>query len=392
MNMLSAKPLKICLLASVFAVSVQSLYAPAQAETARWTDVRANQWYGEQRWLVGANFLPTDAINQLEMWQADTFNPAEIDKEFGYAESIGMNTMRIFLHDQLWQQDPEGLKARINVVLDLAARHHIKPMLVLFDSCWDPNPKLGMQHAPVPGVHNSGWVQSPGNAGLMDEAGWGKYESYVKGIVGAFGKDDRILAWDVWNEPDNRGGGNYEQLEEQVKIAQVAKLLPKVFAWTRSQDPKQPLTSGVWHNDDWSPKGKLNAVERVQLEQSDVISFHSYDWPERLEERIKSLQPYGRPLMMTEYMARGNGSTFDSALPMARKYNVAAINWGFVLGKSQTNMPWDSWEKPYIKNPPTLWFHDIFYPDGKAYRQAEVDQIRSLTTGAETEFEKTHSQ
>ena len=360
----------------------------SHAETARWIEAKANQWYDEQRWLVGANFLPTDAINQFEMWQADTFNPAEIDKEFGYAEGIGMNTMRIFLHDQLWAQDPEGFKKRINIVLDLAAKHHIKPMLVLFDSCWDPNPKLGLQHAPVPGVHNSGWVQSPGTAGLLDEAGWSKYESYVKGIVGAFAKDDRVLAWDVWNEPDNQGGGNYQQLDEKTKTAQVAKLLPQVFAWARTQDPVQPLTSGVWHDDDWSPNGRLNAVEHVQLDQSDIISFHSYDWPERLEERIKSLQPYGRPLIMTEYMARGNGSTFDSALPMARKYNVGAINWGFVLGKSQTNMPWDSWEKPYVKSPPTLWFHDIFYPDGKAYRPAEPAQIKAMTAEAEKAFKK----
>jgi hypothetical protein len=361
---------------------------PAHAETARWSPAAANAWYAKQRWLVGSNFLPTDAINQFEMWQADTFNPAEIDKEFGYAEGIGMNTMRIFLQDQLWAQDPEGFKKRINIVLDLAAKHHIKPMLVLFDSCWDPNPKLGPQHPPIPGVHNSGWVQSPGTAGLMDEAGWGGYEAYVKGIVGAFAKDDRILAWDVWNEPDNQGGGNYQQLDEATKTVQVAKLLPQVFAWARTQDPIQPLTSGVWHNDDWSPNGKLNAVERVQIDQSDVISFHSYDWPERLEERIKSLQPYGRPMIMTEYMARGNGSTFDTALPMARKYNVGAINWGFVLGKSQTNMPWDSWEKPYTKNQPTLWFHDIFYPDGTPYRAAEPAQIKAMTAEAKKAFKK----
>ncbi|MFT4076920.1 MAG: cellulase family glycosylhydrolase [Asticcacaulis sp.] len=385
MSFMSSKALR----ASVASVALLAILSgQADAETSRWSAAKANSWYGQQRWLVGSNFLPTDAINQFEMWQADTFNPAEIDKEFGYAEGIGMNTMRIFLQDQLWAQDPEGFKKRINIVLDLAAKHHIKPMLVLFDSCWDPNPKLGPQHPPIPGVHNSGWVQSPGTAGLMDEAGWSQYESYVKGIVGAFAKDDRILAWDVWNEPDNQGGGNYKQLDEATKTTQVAKLLPQVFAWARTQDPIQPLTSGVWHNDDWSPNGKLNAVERVQIDESDVISFHSYDWPERLEERIKSLQPYGRPLIMTEYMARGNGSTFDSALPMARKYNVGAINWGFVLGKSQTNMPWDSWEKPYTKTPPTLWFHDIFYPDGTPYRAAEPAQIKAMTAEAEKAFKK----
>ncbi|CAM3253062.1 cellulase family glycosylhydrolase [Asticcacaulis taihuensis] len=385
MNILSANLFRVGVTcAALLALSC----VPAYAETARWSPTAANAWYAKQRWLVGSNFLPTDAINQFEMWQADTFNPAEIDKEFGYAEGIGMNTMRIFLQDQLWAQEPEGFKKRINIVLDLAAKHHIKPMLVLFDSCWDPNPKLGPQHPPIPGVHNSGWVQSPGTAGLMDEAGWGKYESYVKGIVGAFARDDRILAWDVWNEPDNQGGGNYQQLDEATKTAQVAKLLPQVFAWARTEDPIQPLTSGVWHHDDWSPNGRLNAVERVQIDQSDIISFHSYDWPERLEERIKSLQPYGRPLIMTEYMARGNGSTFDSALPMARKYNVGAINWGFVLGKSQTNLPWDSWEKPYTKSQPTLWFHDIFYPDGTPYRAAEPAQIKAMTTEAEKAFRK----
>ncbi len=215
-----------------------------------------------------------------------------------------------------------------------------------------------------------------------------KFEAYVKGIVGAFAKDDRVLAWDVWNEPDNQGGGNYKQLDEQAKIALVAKLLPQVFAWARGEEPIQPLTSGVWHDDDWSPAGKHNAVEQVQLDQSDVISFHNYDWPEGLEARIKSLQAYGRPLLLTEYMARGNGSTFDSALPIGRKYNIAMINWGFVNGKTQTDMPWDSWQKPYTLSPPQLWFHDIFHAEGTPYRQAEVDQIRGLTRDAETEFRK----
>ncbi|ESQ90144.1 beta-1,4-xylanase [Asticcacaulis sp. AC460] len=381
------KPMKFFLTGGALALILASQALPAAyAETVQWTPAQAHAWYGKQRWLVGSNYLNTSAINQFEMWQADTFNPEEIDRELGWAQGLGMNTMRVYLHDQLWAQDPEGFKKRIDTFLTIAQKHKIKPVLVLFDSCWDPNPVLGKQHPPIPGTHNSGWVQSPGNAGLMDEAGWPKYEAYVKGLVGAFAKDDRILAWDVWNEPDNRGGGNYKQLDEQVKIAQVAKLLPQVFAWARTQDPRQPLTSGLWHNDNWDVKDRLNAVERVQVEQSDIITFHNYEWPESLENRIKSLQVYGRPMILTEYMARGNGSTFDSALPIARKYNVGVINWGFVLGKSQTNMPWDSWERPYTANPPTLWFHDIFHADGTPYRKAEVDQIKAMTAEAEKAF------
>jgi hypothetical protein len=318
------------------------------------------------------------------MWQAETFNPARIDQELAWAEGMGMNTMRVFLHDQLWAQDAEGFRKRIDQFLAIAARHGIKPMLVLFDSCWDPNPKLGPQRPPIPGVHNSGWVQGPGRAGLADTANYPRLEAYVRGAVGAFANDPRVLGWDVWNEPDNGADGDSAGARE--KFTHVAALLPQVFAWARAANPSQPLTSGVWHNDDWSPNGKLNAIEKIQIEQSDIVSFHVYEWPEVFERRVKQLQAYGRPLICTEYLARGAGSTFDTSLPLARKYNVGMMNWGFVLGKTQTNFPWDSWQRPYTQNPPVVWHHDILHPDGKPYRQAEVDQIRELTQAAEKEF------
>ena len=119
---------------------------------ARWTEKAANDWYAQQAWLVGSNYIPASAINELEMWQADTFDPQRIDKELGWAESIGLNTMRVFLHDLLWQQDPKGFQKRIDTFLEIAAKHHIKPLFVLFDSCWDPDPKLGKQHEPRLGI------------------------------------------------------------------------------------------------------------------------------------------------------------------------------------------------------------------------------------------------
>src|ERR1700758_5513262 len=175
----------------------------------RWTEEQANAWYARQPWPVGANFLPSTAINELEMWQAETFDTATIDRELGWAEGIGMNTMRVFLHNLLWEQDPEGFKKRIDEFLTIAARHHIRPIFVLFDSCWDPFPKLGPQHPPIPGVHNSGWVQAPGAKILADSSQYPQLESYVKGVVGGFANDQRILAWDVWNEPDNGNDGSY---------------------------------------------------------------------------------------------------------------------------------------------------------------------------------------
>jgi hypothetical protein len=300
-----------------------------------------------------------------------------------------MNTMRVFLHDQLWTQDAAGFKKRIDQFLAIAARHRIKPLLVFFDSCWDPNPKTGPQHAPVPGVHNSGWVQSPGTAGLADAANYPKLKAYVQDIVGAFRNDERILGWDLWNEPDNAfGGAGMDSPEGREKIRLVTALLPQVFAWARAANPSQPLTSGVWIHDDWASKDKLTAIERTQLEESDVISFHVYDWPEVLERKIRQLQTWGRPLICTEYLARGAGSLFETSLPIARRHHVAMINWGFVDGKTQTRYPWDSWQKPYTQSQPVVWHHDIFRGDGTPYRQAEVDLIRATTAEAEAQFAK----
>jgi hypothetical protein len=350
------------------------------ADAQRWTVQEANKWYDQQPWLLGSNYIPANAINQLEMWQAESFDPQRIDLELGWAQGLGMNTMRVFLHNLPWEQDSKSFIRRVNTFLEIAARHGIKPVFVLFDSCWDPKPQLGPQHPPIPGVHNSGWVQSPSGADLGNPASYPQLKAYVEGIVGAFAQDGRIRAWDVWNEPDNHGPPEYAANEAQDKVGHVAKLLPEVFAWARSRHPIQPLTSGVWNHDDWTPNGPLTPVERIQLSQSDVISFHDYNWPEKLEARITQLKQYGRPIICTEYMARGAGSTFDGSLPVGKRANVGMINWGFVVGKTQTNFPWDSWQRPYTLQQPTVWFHDIFYADGKPYRPREVEILRTLSS------------
>ncbi len=354
------------------------LNAAALAQSARWTEAKANQWYQKEPWLVGSNYIPASAINELEMWQAETFNPKQIDTELGLAESLGMNTMRVFLHDLLWQQDAAGFKERINQFLTIAAKHKIKPTFVLFDSCWDPFPALGTQHAPTPGVHNSGWVQSPGARALAEPAQYPRLEAYVKGLVGAFGHDKRILAWDVWNEPDNGNGSSYGKSDPENKTELMLGLLPKVYDWARAAGVRQPLTSGVWKGD-WSSDDKLSPTEKIQLELSDVISFHNYDEPSEFEKRIEWLERYHRPILCTEYMARGHKSFFQGTLPIAKKYKVAAYNWGFVAGKTQTNLPWDSWQHPYTDREPAIWFHEIFKGDGTPYRPEEVEFIREIT-------------
>ncbi|GAB3055755.1 cellulase family glycosylhydrolase [Stenotrophomonas tumulicola] len=364
------------LLAALLAVAPQA----QAADGDRWTPAEAETWYAKQAWLVGANYSTSNAINQLEMFQADTFDPVAIDRELGWAhEQFGMNTMRVYLHDLLWKQDPKGFLRRVDQFLDIAAKHGIRPMLVLFDSCWDPDPALGAQHRPIPGVHNSGWLQSPGRHELVDPANDAHFRAYVQGVIGAFANDKRVLAWDLWNEPDNPGGGNYIDKQLDGEQARIAELLPKVFAWARAEKPVQPLTSGVWIGDDWSPgAASLTSIQRTQLEQSDIITFHNYEQPEAFEARIAQLRGYGRPLICTEWLARGAGSNVDTILPIARRENIGMINWGFVDGAIQTRFPWDSWQRPYTMEEPTVWFHDLLKADGTPYRAREAELFRTL--------------
>lgn len=344
-----------------------------------WSAQQANNWYKKQRWIVGANFLPSTAINQLEMWQAESFDPTTIDKELGLAQSLGMNTMRVFLHDLAFEADSSGFINRIDQFLSIANRHHIKPLLVIFDSCWDPFPTIGKQRAPKPFVHNSGWVQSPGQNALKDSTQYNRLEHYVKAVVGHFAGDKRIIGWDVWNEPDNMTGPSYEKIEIPNKVELVIPLLKNTFEWARSVNPSQPVTSGIWVGD-WSDESRLKPIEKLQIEESDVITFHNYDKPDEFEKRIKYLQRYGKPLLCTEYMARPNGSTFAGFLPIAKKYKVGMYNWGFVNGKSQTIYPWDSWTKAYT-TAPSVWFHDVFNTDGTPYDKKETDLIKREISG-----------
>jgi hypothetical protein len=326
----------------------------------RWTAQQAWDWYNAQPWLLGCNFIPSTAINQLEMWQAETFDPATIERELGWAAGLGFNTARVFLHDLLWDgpgSDRAGFLARLDQFLTICQGRRIRPLLVFFDDCWNQHPQTGAQPAPRPGIHNSGWVQSPGSAVVADPSGWGRLEGYVQGVLAAFGRDQRILAWDLYNEPGNN------QLGETS-----LPLLKAVFAWARAAVPVQPLTAGIWYDH--------AALNIFSLAASDFISFHEYRAaPETLRAKIASLKTLERPLICTEYMARQAGSLFQHYLPVLKEEGVGAYNWGLVSGKTQTIYPWGS---PGGEPEPSPWFHDIFRADGTPYDPAEVEAIQSV--------------
>jgi hypothetical protein len=330
--------------------------APGQV----WSVEKANSWYNQHKWITGANFLPSTAINQLEMWQAETFDPATIDRELGWAEDIGFNTMRVFLHSVAWKQDPDGFKKRVDQFLSIADKHHIQPLFVFFDDCWNKIPHAGKQPDPRPGIHNSGWVQDPGQPLSFDTTLYPGLERYVKDVLTTFKNDKRILLWDLYNEP-----GNSNKRDSSLP------LLKKVFQWAREVAPDQPISAGLWAWD-------FEKLNEFQIQNSDVITYHDYEEPQWHQRVIELLKVNGRPLICTEYMARPRNSRFSNTLPLLKRENVGAINWGFVSGKSNTIYAWDT---PIPSGEqPIEWFHDIFFPNGTPYRQDEVNLIKKLNS------------
>jgi len=331
----------------------------AQQERAVWSKEKASEWYSKKGWLRGCNFIPSTAINQLEMWQKETFDPVTIDRELGYAEGIGLNAMRVFLHHVAWEIDPDGFKKRVDEYLAIADKHHIQTMFVFFDDCWDENYAAGKQRDPKPGIHNSGWIRDPGKLYYDNPALINTLEKYVKDVLTTFKHDKRILLWDVYNEPGNSNYGNKSLV-----------LLGKVFSWGRQINPDQPLSAGLWSKD-------LTDLNAFQLKNSDVITYHNYNDEKEHALVIDTLAKYGRPMICTEYMARTRGSKFQNIMPLLKQNNVGAINWGFVSGKTNTIYAWDT---PMPDgSEPKVWFHDIFRKDGTPYSQEEIELIKSLT-------------
>ena len=350
--------IKHLLLAGILATSICVTNAQTHQQTAAiWPAAKANAWYAKHKWINGSDFIPSTAINQLEMWQADTFDPKTIDRELGYAEGIGFNAMRVFLHSMAWKQDPKGFKDRVNRYLAIADKHHIQTIFVFFDDCWNASAKIGKQPEPKTGIHNSGWLQDPGNR--LTEAGEiPMLQKYVTDVLTTFKHDKRILLWDLYNEPGNSNKGD-----------KSLDLLAKIFSWARAVNPDQPLSAGLWA---WNLE-KLNAFQQTH---SDVITYHDYEGPEKHERVIQLLKASGRPVIGTEYMARLRGSTFANSMPMLKKENVGAINWGLVSGKTNTIYAWDT-PIPGGEEP-KVWFHDVFRKDGTPYNQDETALIKKL--------------
>ena len=374
----------LLILSIFFLIFIQCQRTPKSTLNFRWSEEKAWEWKEENGWMVGTNFNPSTSVNQLEFWQEETSDIETIKRELKRSAELGMNLHRVYLHNLLWDHDSLGLLKRMENYLKIADSNDIKTLFVLLDDCWHPLPKPGKQPDPIPFVHNSQWVQAPGAYILGDSLRHIEVKNYIKGVVTHFADDQRVIGWDLYNEPGNLNAGvpGYDEFEvKENKDFYTLSLLKKAFKWVREVNPSQPITTSVWKADgkdkNWSKLDSLSDLSRFTILNSDIISFHTYGNIGEMKLRINQLKKYNRPILCTEYLARGQGSTFQAMLPLLKEEQVSAINWGFVAGKTNTLFPWSSWENEF-DSLPKIWHHDIFLPDKTPYDQNEIDFLKEI--------------
>lgn len=324
----------------------------------RWTAEKARKWGAAQPWLVGCNYVPTYAINQLEMWQRETFNAKIIDSELELAEKTKMNTIRVFMHHLLWREQKSAFVSNVKTFLDLCEKRSLRVIWTFFTNGGKEPSILGPQPAPKPFTHNGEWRQTPGKTEVMHKPEkWGLMEDYVMEMMTEFRDDPRVLVWDLFNEPANSG--------DRWHTLGFLRLL---WTWARKVNPPAPLTSAV-QGTEFTP------IASFLLENSDVVSFHCYEAKEKMEQTLKLLSAYRRPIICKEWLARGRGCTVFDVLPLFKKYGAGAVNWGLIPGKLQTQYPW-GWDES--KGEPEVWHHDLYRDDHSPYDPKEIELFRKL--------------
>ena len=336
----------------------------------RWSIERAAAWYARQPWICGFNYVPRTAVNWTELWQAESFDLATIEEELAWAGAIGFNALRTNLQYLVWRHDAAGLRARLDRFLGAAAKRGMRALLCLFDDCAfsGREPYLGRQDPPIPGVHNSGAAASPGREVVRDRSAWPDLERYVRDVVSHFRDDERVLGWDLYNEPGNEMvfTRRPEPHPDGPLIDHSIALAEGAFRWARSAEATQPLTSGVW-----APAWPDH--DRRLLELCDVVSFHDYLPLAALVPKVERLRAEGRPLLCTEWLSRRLGSLPETHLPYFVRERIGCFHWGLVNGRTQTHLPWVGLEHV---GPADRWHHDLLHPDGTPYDEREISLFR----------------
>ena len=352
-----------------------------------WSKEKAWDWYNSKPWFRGCNYLPSDCCNRIAMWQELDFEKhlETMDRELALAASIGFNSIRVILEYIVYKEEHDSFMERFERFLTVAAKHGITVMVCFGNDCTVPKdskykaPYIGVQTYDL-GYHggrkNSPHGSNPNAVGysLLDEPESAKiFFNMVEEFVSKYKNDERICIWDLFNEPGNAN-------RDTISVPHVQRM----FDIARSCNPIQPLTSGVWTNPS-NPK----PAEVTAMENSDIISFHSY-WKLPVSVCfIEELKEWGRPLIITEWLHRCVYNTVEEMFPLFYLEKIGCWNWGFVAGPSQTYEPWELTWACYEKGQEvdvTRWQHDLFRPSLRPYDPKEIEIIRKFTARADEKF------
>ena len=350
------------------------------------------EWYNSHPLLIGFNYIPRTAVNFMEMWSPDTFHPEIIEEELGWAVERGYNSLRTNIPMALFEHDAVDLTRRINEFLDICQRHNISVMLCPMDDCEFGGVQSMDIMDPISGVHNSRAMGSPGRAVILDPTQWHRVETYIRYMVRTWGGDSRVLLWDLWNEP----GNSWEFTPTGTKVISrvtefeenALRLMELAFQWAREEHPLQPLSTSAWHvpdpfldniEEDSSPMIALShPIDQRAMQLSDVITIHAYCGQELLRSILTKCSIDNKPMMLTEWMARHAGSTFETLLPVLEEFQVGSYQWGLVAGRSQTYLPWPHVAEKFRDS--TVWFHDVLNADGTAHDEEEMKFLEGFSS------------
>ncbi|MBQ9785645.1 MAG: cellulase family glycosylhydrolase [Clostridia bacterium] len=356
--------------------------------SGKWSKERAWEWYNSRPWIRGCNFMPSDCANRIDMWQEYKFEEhfATAEREIALAESIGFNSVRIILEYEVWEHQHDGFMERLDKYLTMFYKHGITAMMVLANDCsvpkafWKPA-HFGEQTYDI-GYHGGRRVSPHGGHGelsyhlLDDPATAARYYEFVREIITVYAHDERVLIWNLFNEPgNNRADLSLSHMEKFFEIA-------------REIDPDQPLCADCLG--DYCKPG--TTIGDRALELSDIISYHNYNDFENNIEWAEKLRLLGRPALDTEWLHRIYSNTVEEIYPLLYLEKIGAYNWGFVQGKYQTHEPWNGiWERMErgeAQFDVTKWQHDLFRPSGRPYDPREINLIATYNKKADERFAK----
>lgn len=357
-----------------------------------WSKERAWEWYNARPWIRGCNYMSADCANRIDQWQELGFEERLVttEEEFKLTQELGYNSIRIILEFIVWDEQRDGFMERFERYISLATKYGISCMVVLANDCMRPKSfevnKIGKQKVDL-GYHGG---RKTSQHGHHDEMGWHvlddpstapRYFEMVREIVAKYRDDERIIIWNVYNEVGN-------SKRDKVTLPN----LKRMFEIIREIEPIQPLTAEAWRLDT-QDIADLSHVEQYALNNSDIVSFHSYSHYMNIVQIIHTLKNLGRPILCTEWLARGMGNNVQELFPLFFLEKIGCYNWGFVAGKYQTYEPWNGIWEQYEKNPNlnfdfTKWLHDLYRPNHRPYNPKEIELIKHFCGLADKDFEE----